>query len=388
MDIDNKKYSLALKFVEGVGNITFDRLILKFGSPGRVFQQSARDLMQVEGVHRKTAEGIASFKSWDRVDRELELAYKYNVDIITIHDSSYPELLRSIYDRPSLLYIKGKLISDEACIAVVGSRRASTYGKFTTENFCRELVSNGLNVVSGMARGIDTAAHRGALSGRGRTIAVLGSGLDIIYPSENMELSERIAESGAVISEFPFGTQPLASNFPARNRIISGIAIGTIVMEATEKSGSLITARFALEQGREVFAVPGSIDHPGSRGTHRLIKEGAKLVENVQDILDEIATRIKLGQTAAEVGCTEAPKPDFMDKISEPFPAGIPEKISEAVLKALAQEPLHIDAIISTTELGSNTVLDCLFRLELHGYVQQMPGMIFRKIDPMTINKN
>ena len=199
----------------------------------------------------------------------------------------------NIYDRPAFLYVRGNLNKDDINIAVVGSRQASTYGKYTTEKISRELALKGLTIVSGMARGLDSAAHRGALTAHGRTVAVLGSGLDVIYPPENKKLFADIIQNGAVISEFPLGTPPRSTNFPARNRIISGMSYGVVIVEAGEKSGSLITARLALEQGREVFAVPGSIDTAGSRGTNKLIKQGAKLIENVDDILEEILPQLE-----------------------------------------------------------------------------------------------
>lgn len=373
MDIENLKHALALKFVEGVGNVLQERLVRRFGSPRRVFEQSVDRLIQVEGVGRKEAEALATFKAWNRVDRELTLAYKYGVEIITAGDPQYPELLAAVPDRPALLYVKGKLIADEACIAVVGSRKAGTYGKFITEKFCRELALNGLNIVSGMARGIDTAAHRGALAAKGRTIAVLGSGLDVIYPPENAKLYESIAESGAVVSEFPFGTQPLGSNFPSRNRIISGIALGVVVMEAAEKSGSLITAKFALEQGREVFAVPGGIDQPGSKGTHRLIKEGAKLVENIFDIFDEISPRLKKTSQYP-------PEPAVQHRDRAESRPCVFDEIERSIMAALSKGARHVDEIILETGLGSSAILNALLALELKGHIEQLPGKIFRKV--------
>ncbi len=381
MDIERLKYALALKSVEGVGNVVFDRLIRRFGTPQDAFRQDIASLLGVQGLSPKAAGCIASFRSWSRIDRELELAYKYKITIMTVDDPSYPELLRTIHDRPAVLYVKGTLIPDEACIAVVGSRRASTYGKFTTEKFCRELALSGLNVVSGMARGIDSAAHRGALSAGGRTIAVLGSGLDVVYPAENAGLCERIAGSGAVISEYPFQAQPLPANFPERNRIISGMALGTIIMEATEKSGSLITARCALDQGREVFAVPGSIDQPGSKGTHKLIKEGAKLVENIFDIIDEIAPRLK---REAVPSPERSPGTSFpggrSGEVAEQKPGiGRLDPVESAVLGVLSKGMLQVDSIIRQTRLASSAVLNSLLTLELKGYVEQMPGKIFKK---------
>ena len=293
MDYDKIRYWLALKSIAGIGNVVFLALIDTFGTLEAVFSASAAELQKITGITKKAAAGIAAFKDWDIINKDLAALEKAGINIITLQDSLYPPKLLEIYDRPPFLYVKGNLKKDDIDIAIVGSRLASTYGKYTTERISRELALRGVTVVSGMARGIDSAAHQGALTARGRTIAVLGTGLDIIYPPENKKLFAAIGENGAVVSEYPLGTPPLASNFPARNRIISGMSYGVVVVEAGEKSGSLITARLALEQGREVFAVPGTIDSAGSRGTNKLIKQGAKLIENTDDILEEILPQLE-----------------------------------------------------------------------------------------------
>jgi DNA processing protein len=253
---------------------------------------------------------------------------------------------------------------------------ASAHGLFTTERLCRELALQGVTIVSGMARGIDSAAHRGALAGRGRTIAVLGCGLDIIYPPENAKLLSDIAANGAVISEFPFGAPPNAPNFPARNRIISGISLGVVVVEAGEKSGSLITARIALEQGREVFAVPGSIDVSGSRGTNKLIKQGAKLIENIDDILEEIlpqAGRMPVSaKTHASRDCA-----DVHPAKRETVPDRQFTENEKAVWQVISQKPVHIDQIITSTGRTAAEVLSSLLSLELKGVIEQKPGKIY-----------
>ena len=385
MNLDKVRQALALKSIEGIGNVVYERLTSRFGLPSNVFQQGIENLKMVAGISRELAERIAAFKDWERIDREIETAHSLGVNILTTDDPSYPELLFNIHDRPALIYVMGKLIPDEACIAVVGSRMASTYGKFTAEKFSRELAQHGLAIVSGLARGIDTAAHKGALSAKGRTVAVLGSGLDVIYPLENRKLFNQIAETGAVISEFSFQTQPLASNFPYRNRIISGMSLGTLVMEAAENSGSLITARCALDQGREVFAVPGSIDYPGSRGTHRLIKEGAKLVENISDILEEIAPRLKRETPGPPEQCFSG-RPSVDDRTHDTEPAiGLFNDIEIAIMDALSRKPSQIDEIIDRTGFASSDILDRLLVLELKGHVEQLPGKLFRKTGPMTI---
>ena len=364
------KYWLALKFVEKVGNVRFNSLVKTFGSPQAVFDAPAASLQKIDRITRKTARDIKNFDNWATIEKELESADRLNVSIITSDSPLYPRLLLNIYDFPPILYVRGTLSDQDINVAVVGSRMASTYGRFTTERLCRELAMKGVTVVSGMARGIDSAAHAGAIAGKGRTIAVLGSGIDVIYPPENRKLFEKIAENGAVITEFPFSTQPLASNFPARNRIISGLSLGVVVVEANEKSGSLITARVALEQGREVFAVPGSIDSPGTKGTHRLIREGAKLVENTYDILEEILPQVNLSSTTAEPS-DESPA---QDNAGESEALNTDEK---AILKLIGKKPVHVDSLATDFGYQIHDILSILMSLELGGYVEQLPGKKF-----------
>ncbi|MCD6486810.1 MAG: DNA-processing protein DprA [Syntrophobacterales bacterium] len=364
------KYWLALKFVEKVGNVGFNNLIEAFGSPRAVFDAPVSSLQKIHRITQKTARDIKNFDNWVRVEKELELADKSNVSIITSDSSLYPKLLLNIYDFPPILYVRGAFSDQDINIAVVGSRMASTYGRFTTERLCRELAMKGITVVSGMARGIDSAAHAGSIAGKGRTIAVLGSGIDVIYPPENEKLFEKIADNGAVITEFPFSTQPLASNFPARNRIISGLSLGVVVVEANEKSGSLITARIALEHGREIFAVPGSIDSPRTKGTHKLIREGAKLVENTYDILEEILPQLNLNHTTAKLS-DERPIQDHSGK-SEELNAD-----ESAILKLIGKKPVHIDSLATDSGYQIHDILSILMSLELGGYVEQLPGKNF-----------
>ena len=366
MKEDDARYWLALKFVPDVGNVACKNLVDAFGSPGSVFRASHAELSRVYPITGRTARRIKEFNDWDRVDRELSLADRHGVSIITAHDGSYPKNLRTIYDYPPLLYVRGSLSPDDILLAVVGSRLASTYGKFITERLCRDLALQGITIVSGMARGIDSAAHRGALAGRGRTIAVLGSGIDVIYPPENGKLYERIAAQGAVITEFPFATEPSGPNFPARNRIISGMSLGVVVAEATERSGSLITARCALDQGREVFAIPGSIDSPGSRGTHALIREGAKLCEDIADIVEEILPQIDVAPPMKE------------GRADEPETAGDPLTASESdLLDKIGSTPVHVDTLIAMTGSKTGDLLNILLTLELKGYIEQLPGKLF-----------
>jgi DNA processing protein len=375
---DDLKYWLALKFVDGVGNIGFKNLIEAFGSPKNVFDATTVDaLKRIPGIGWKTALKIKQFKDWQRVDREIELTDRSGVSILTANSLLYPKNLLNIYDFPPLLYVKGTLIEEDINVAVVGSRMAGTYGKFTAERLSRELVLHGITIVSGMARGIDSAAHRGALAGKGRTIAVLGSGIDIVYPPENKKLSERISDNGAVITEFPFTTPPNGPNFPARNRIISGLSLGVVIVEAGNKSGSLITARLALEQGREVFAVPGSIDSPGSRGGHKLIRQGAKLIENINDILEEILPQVDNMPGTRDQGKI-LPAPPLQKGEREGFPSDLDDTQS-AVLNLISNKQMGVEAIIAETGFKAGDVLSALLTLEMQGHIEQLPGKIFKK---------
>ena len=374
----NLKYWVALKWVEGVGNVGFKALLEAFGTPQKVFEAPLSMIKAVPGIGDKTAPQIKSFKDWKKVEKELEFADRTCVSIVTSQDPLYPSQLLSTYDYPAFLYVKGHLKEDDINVAVVGSRTASTYGKFTTERLCRELVLRGITVISGLARGIDSAAHRGALSGKGRTIAVLGCGLDVVYPPENEKLFTEISLQGALISEFPFGTPPNAPNFPARNRIISGISLGVVVVEASEKSGSLITARIALEQGREVFAVPGSIDSSGSRGTNKLIKQGAKLIENVEDILEEILPQVTSAPKVVKPDQRQK-QPDDQQKILTSSPDLVLKETEKTVWQVLSQKPVHIDQIITSTGLTAHEVLVILLNLELQGLIEQKPGKTYMR---------
>jgi len=370
------KYWVALKQVEGIGNVGFQALLDAFGSPREAFAAPTSMLRAVPGIGTKSASRIKAFTGWKKVDEEIEKAGRGGVTIVTSRDPLYPPRLLATDDHPAYLYVKGSLDGGDVCVAVVGSRAASTYGKYTTERLCRELALRGVTVVSGLARGIDSAAHRGALAGRGRTIAVLGCGLDVVYPPENEGLYGEIERQGALISEFPLGTPPNAPNFPARNRIISGISLGVVVVEASQKSGSLITARIALEQGREVFAVPGSIDSAGSRGANQLIKQGAKLIENVDDILEEILPQVDRERKPAR----PAPRPqqaEGSDAGEGPSPGIALTEAEKAICRALSQKPAHIDRIITATGLPAREVLGALLNLELRGLIEQKPGKTY-----------
>jgi DNA processing protein len=393
MDEEALKYWIALKAVEDVGCVGFKALLAAFSSPRAVFSATVRTLQAVPGIGSKTTDHIRSFSDWAMAEKEVAQAGKLRVAIVTCEDPRYPQNLLNIYDYPPYLYVKGSLSPAETCLAIVGSRLASTYGRYVTEKLSRELALTGITVVSGLARGIDSAAHRGALAGKGRTIAVLGCGLDVIYPPENRELAEAVAASGALVTEFPFQTPPNAPNFPSRNRIISGISLGVVVVEAGEKSGSLITARIAAEQGRSVFAVPGAIEAAGSRGTNRLIKQGAKLIENVEDILEEILPQAGLLPAASATptlplstgtwhtrqdnakDSTAAPSPDRLGRITAP---------GGALLSLLTQKPVAVDDLIAISGLTAQEVLNSLLVLELQGLIRQLPGKMFQLKEPET----
>ncbi|MBN2282591.1 MAG: DNA-processing protein DprA [Deltaproteobacteria bacterium] len=374
MERDELKYWLALGRMHGMGPSTVNRLIDTFGTARSVFNIPVAELIERAGLTRQTASLIGRFNDWSAVERELDDCEGRGVSIITANSPAYPKLLRHIHDYPPLLYVKGTLHPGEVTIAVIGSRKASTYGRFMTERLCRELCLQNVTIVSGLARGIDSAAHRAALTAGGRTIAVMGSGMDVIYPPENKELFHQIAGSGAVVTEFPQMTQPKAEHFPRRNRIISGMSYGVVVVEAGEKSGSLITARLALEQGREVFAVPGMIDSPGSRGTHRLLREGAKLVETVHDVLEEIVSQI--GET--EKLRLHEQNHLTADERTDVLTDGEFEGHERQLLELLGEKSCHIDDIAAVTGRPVQDVLNTLLSLELRGCLEQLPGKIFR----------
>lgn len=353
---------LGLKTVPGVGNRLFLNLIEQFGGPEKVFEASREELLQVKGVSDRLSSVIQSYKIPKEVHEDLTLARKNGVAIITFSDTGYPTLLRHIYDPPPVLYVYGGLHPDSLKMAIVGSRNATSYGQTVTERLSGDLSQRGFTVVSGMARGIDSAAHKGALAAGGKTIAVLGCGLGTIYPAENRKLFHRIAENGAVISEFSFVTPPEARNFPVRNRIISGLSLGTVIVEATHQSGSLITARLAAEQGREVFAVPGSVTSFKSMGTHKLIKEGAKLVEHADDIVEEL-------NITQQTPCLPGKDAPTMGLTAE----------EERVLDALSPYPIHIDSLVRQLSLSAAQIASLLLQLEVKGLVTQTPGKFFAR---------
>jgi len=368
---------IAFNLIPGIGNVTTKKLSNHFGSAKSALNASYRELSEVEGVGSSLARRIVEERDKLPLEKELELIEKHGCEVITINDKAYPPLLRNIYDPPNLLYVKGSLPSPESpAFAIVGTRRATSYGLNICRELSRQLASRGITIVSGMATGIDAFAHQGALDAGGHTIAVMGNGLSMIYPLENIDLANQIiGSSGALISEFPMEMTPIGKNFPRRNRIISGISLGVLIVEATEFSGSLITARHAAEQGRDVFAVPGDIRSSTSKGTNRLIDEGAKLVRDVDDILSALP---KFSWTSVN------------DKIEKPTQVQTEQTPKETIKLQLTDEEkkiydqinppsTHIDEVVRSTGFSPGKVSSILLQLELKGVVIQLPGKHFTK---------
>ncbi|MDI3546610.1 MAG: processing protein [Halanaerobiales bacterium] len=356
--MDNRYYWLALSMIEGLGPIRLSKLIQYFGDPFSIWQASERELARVHGIGG-LAKGIVEQRQRINIDKLLTRLKREEIEFITLADESYPAILKNIYDPPPVLFYKGNFIVGENAVAIVGSRRSTGYGRKIAEKLAYELASRGITVISGMARGIDTHGHLGALKAKGRTIAVLGSGLDIIYPPENKELFYEIQKRGMVLSEFPPGVEPVPGNFPQRNRIISGLSLGVVVIEASSRSGSLITAGLALEQGRELFAVPGNINRPQSRGTNDLIKKGAKMVTNIDDILEELF----FFQNPA--GDRSGRRLTFPELTGE----------EQELIEILQEEgELHINKIIELSGKKASQVNTILLKLELKGLVSREAG--------------
>jgi DNA processing protein len=358
---------IALNMIDGIGPIRVRALLDRFHEPQGILAASKSELMQVEGVGEEVARSVASWHERLDIDAELQRIEKAGVRVVTRDDVEYPKNLREIYDPPVVLYVKGTLSERDAlAMAIVGSRRTTLYGQEMARKLAFQLARVGVTVVSGLARGIDTAAHTGALQAKGRTVAVIGCGIDIVYPAENKKLVDEIVEKGgAVVTEFPFGVKPDRQNFPMRNRIISGWSLGTVVVEANLKSGALITAGQAAEQGRQVFAVPGRADSILSRGTNKLIKDGAKLTEDVEDILGEfeyLLPKRSTEQTESSLG-GGGTKPAL--KLSE---------TEEKVMAQLGQEETAIDDIIRASGLTTACVSATLLALEMKRLVRQLPG--------------
>lgn len=353
---EDTKYWVAFNNIPGIGRVRLTQLEKYFGNLENAWKASAGEI-RASGIDNVGLKAIARYRPDISPDEEMEKVERYGITVLTCKDKKYPSRLKEIYDYPPVIYIRGALLpEDEWCLAVVGTRRASVYGKQVTEELVADLAQSNITIISGLARGIDTVAHKTALKSGGRSLAVFASGLDIVYPRENANLARDIIEQGCIISEYPLATRPRAENFPRRNRILSGLSMGVMVVEAGETSGAMITARMALEQNREVFAIPGSILSPTSRGTNRLIQEGAKLVRDYQDILEEL-------------NLTTVTRQIEMKEI-------LPETDTEAaLLRLLHAEPTHIDEVCRSSGLAMATVSGTLAMMELKGLVKQVGTM-------------
>lgn len=392
---------LHLSLIQGIGTKTVQFLIKILGSTEKVLNASPQELEKIDGLSPTARERLVEKRLGCPLERELELIDEFGCQIVTLYDVAYPPLLKEIDTPPLLLYVRGEFKpEDTLSIAIVGSRDAKDYGRRVSYQLSYQLAKRGLTVVSGFAKGIDTCAHRGALEASGRTIAVMGNGLSLIYPAGNSEWVEKIIEAGALISEFPMGMKPRAENFPRRNRIISGLTFGTVVVEASNRSGALITARLASEQGREVFAVPGEIFSELSTGTHKLIDNGAKLISTVDDLLEalpqyalrQISTLTPTQESDRNIESSETP-PIMKGKLEQTssttstqkkdtaFVAPPPDLTSDekTVFNAIEVPSSHIDTIVRTTQLPISQVSSLLLMLELKGAIQQLPGKQFTK---------
>ena len=357
---------IALNLVEGVGPVRVRQLMEHFGEAPAILQASSSQLMRVRGIGADTAEKISTWEKSIDLAGELKRIADYGCHVLISSDENYPELLRQIYDPPVVLYVKGELTAkDKNAVAMVGSRQTTHYGIETARKLAYQLAYVGVTVVSGGARGIDTAAHQGALAAKGRTVAVLGTGINLVFPPENADLFEHIAENGAVITQFPFNRPADKQSFPIRNRIVAGMTLGTVVVEANMSSGALITANMAVEAGRQVFAVPGRIDSPRSKGCHELIKRGAKLCEGAEDILSEF-----------EYLFPTSNKPAALNEDGT-LPGITLSENEQKTYDALGEEERSIDEVIRASGLPSSAVSVALLGLEMKRLVRQLPGKMF-----------
>lgn len=364
--MEEREAFVALNMIEHVGPVRVRQLLAHFGEATAILNASKPALQQVRGIGEDTAESISTWEKRVDLAGELRRCADFGCRIITQLDEEYPPLLREIYDPPVVLYVKGSLLpKDKNAVAMVGSRQTTHYGIETARKLAYQLAYVGVTVVSGGARGIDTAAHQGAMQAKGRTVAVLGNGINIVFPPENRELFERIADQGAVISQFPFNRKADKQSFPIRNRIVAGMTIGTVVVEANLASGALITANFATEYGRQVFAVPGRIDSPRSKGCHDLIKKGAKLCEGAEDILSEF-----------EYLFPPSNKPPSAAESGQLFALELSAN-EQRVYDAVGDNEVHIDEIIRHSGLPASAVSVALLGLEMKRVLKQLPGKIF-----------
>jgi DNA processing protein len=367
--MDSREALIALNMIEHVGPVRLRRLLEHFGEPAIILRASRARLAGVPGVGEDTAEAIANWEKTVPLAAEMKRIAEFGCQVITQRDESYPPLLREIYDPPIVLYVKGTLDArDKNSVALVGSRQTTHYGIEVARKLAYQLAYTGVTVVSGGARGIDTAAHQGALTAKGRTVAVLGTGINIVFPPENAELFERVAASGALVTQFPFNRPADKQSFPIRNRIVAGMTLGTVVVEANLTSGALITANFATDYGRQVFAVPGPVTSPRSKGCHDLIKKGAKLCESAEDILSEFEYLFPASNrppSPAESGVLPG--------------LDLPEN-EQKVLGALNETEQSVDDLIRASGLPASAVNVALFSLEMKRLARQLPGKLFVRV--------
>lgn len=357
---------IALNLTPGIGPVIGRKLLNHFGFPGSVFRASRGQLLEF-GIKAEVAGAILEKAAYFEAERQLDALSRSGGWGITLNDPDYPDGLREIHDAPLVFYGRGDWTGAMAQprVAIVGSRHCSTYGRNITAKFARDLAAHGITVVSGLARGIDSAAHEAVLEVDGRTIAVMGTGLDDVYPKENEKLAGKIAERGALVTEFPFDKPPLPQNFPYRNRVISGLSLGVVVVEAAEQSGSLITARLAMEQGREVFAVPGNLTSAKSIGPNRLIQDGAKLVMDWRDVVAEFSYELRLLMKRGETEFHSPPQPDLSDD-------------EKAVFTRIGLDtPVHIDQLLQSAGIPNGAVLTALLGLEMKEVVRELPGKFY-----------
>lgn len=360
MNITEKEILIWLNSL-GIGNSNIEKIIEYFYDLKEFWQSDNKQVLNINSLKEEVKEKIIHNRSQNNIEKLFNDIEKQNIDAVTIYDENYPPGLRYLYDNPKVLYIKGKIDYDKIAIAIVGSRKATSYGKWACEKFTKELVELGVTIVSGLASGIDTVAHRTTLDYGGKTIGVLGNGIDTIYPKKNHSLYKEMEESGAIISEFPLGTPPLAFNFPQRNRIISGLSRGVIVIEAQEKSGSLITAHHGLDQGKDVFALPGNINSIFSGGTNKLIKDGAKPLLGIDDIIEEIYELQEM------ILLNKQNKINYSDY----------SETEIKIIKILEQSPMHSDAIAYKTGIDISIATGILTVLELKGAIKELSGRVF-----------
>jgi DNA processing protein len=368
---------IALNMTPGVGPRIATNLLEHFGSPSAVFHARRTELESIR-LKPDTIESIIRKEFAERAQGELERVKKIGGDILILDDGSYPSLLREIADPPITLYVRGdwQACLEQPCVAVIGSRQCSTYGENASQMISRDLASRGVTVVSGLARGIDSAAHKGALQGKGRTVAVLGTGIDGVYPKENSSVVREILDSGGcLVSQFPLGTPPLKDNFPYRNRIISGLSLGVLIVEASERSGSLITARLAMEQNREVMAVPGNITSSNSYGTNYLIKAGAKLVQQWQDVVAELPSEIAARILPPKIN----EKRNGNAQQQELIPSGLNENERKIWSLLNADEAIHIDALLEESGLSFGDLNSVLVGLDIKDLIRVLPGKHYAK---------